>query len=219
MQTYLRLPGSLLVFHAPPFETFPLLKIFEKAAQRKGLLVNQVKTFHQRDGTPVYYIYEISHPGLDSYLQKGGFFWFREAEHWDDREGGNLDLKRGASLGKALGEFWGRQKTDFALYRFSIPRPISDAHLYVRYAFEGPPIRQYHLYLDGKLTASVALSSTGGYGYTEGEWRLYAIGIGGLARGDHELKIAPASGDQVVNLDYFYICAGECWLDSAATPR
>jgi 4-amino-4-deoxy-L-arabinose transferase-like glycosyltransferase len=219
MQSYLRLPSSLLVFHAPPFETFPLLEIFEKSARRTGLLVNQVKTFHQRDGAPVYYIYEISHSGLNSYLQKGGFFWFREAEYWDDRAGGNLDLKQGASRGKALGDFWGRQQTDFALYRFSIPRPISDVHLYIRYAFEGTPFRQYHLYLDGKLAATFALSTTGGYGYTEREWRLYDLGIGGLARGDHELKIVPASGDQVVNLDYFYICEGEFWLDSSPPPR
>ena len=219
MQPYLRMPNAVMVFHAPPFETFPLLESFQKAAQQKGMIVNPVKTFFHRDGTPVYRLIEISYPGLNSYLQKGTISYFREAEDWDERAGGNLDLKQGASRGKALGVYWGKQQTDFALYRFSLPRQISDAHIYFRYAFEGSSFQQYRLYLDGNLTATFDLAYTGGFGYAASEWRLYGLRCGTLAPGTHELKIAPAGSDQVVNLDYFCICEGEFLLDFPPPAR
>ncbi len=209
LERYLGLIKSTLVFHAPPFESSPLLEFFHRSLPQLGLAADHVKTFYQRNGEPVYHLYEIVHPDLNAYVQNGGVFYFREAENWDEREGGNLDLKQGASLGKALGDFWGRQKTDYVLYRLSLPRRISDAHIYIRYAFEGAPFRQYDLFIDGKRASTIVLPATGGYGYEQLEWKLYGLKLGSLAEGSHELKLTPVSDDQVVNLDYLYLSEGE----------
>jgi hypothetical protein len=219
LRPYLRLQNSILVFHAPAFESFPMLKCFQRALQQQGLMASLVKTFYQRDGTAIYYLYEIWHPELNSYFRKGGFFYFREAEDWDLRAGGDIDLKQGASQGRALGNFWGRRQSDFALYRFLLPRELSDVHIFFRYAFEGASFQQYNIFIDGNRVTTLALPATRGYGYTEQEWLLYGIKLGSLSPGTHELKIAPALNDQVVNLDYFYLCEGEFWLDSPAVPR
>jgi hypothetical protein len=219
LRPYLRLQNSVLVFHAPAFESFPLLECFQRALQSQGLTASLMKTFYQRDGTAIYYLYEVSHPELNSRIREGKFFYFREAEDWDSCGGGSIDLKKGASQGRALGNYWGRRESDFALYRFSLPRQISDAHVFLRYAFEGAPFHQFNLYIDGNLAATFALPTTRGFGYTEQEWLLYSIKLGSLSPGAHELKIAPASKDQVVNVDYFYLSEGEFWLDSPPAPR
>jgi hypothetical protein len=216
IERYLRLNKSTLVFHAPPFESSPLLEFFNRSLPQLGLAAEHVRTFYQRDGEPVYYLYEIVHPDLNTYVQNGGIFYFHEAEDWDDRAGGNLDFKQGASAGKALGDFWGRQITDYVVYRFSLPQQISDAHIYIRYAFEGVPFRQYNLFIDGKLASTIVLPATGGFGYEQLEWRLYGLKIDSLAAGSHELKITPVSNDQVVNLDYIYLCEGAFRLDLPA---
>jgi len=208
LKPYLTQPGSLLVFHAPAFETYPLLSFFQQTVNTLGLAADLVKTFRQRDGQPIFYLYEVPPKGTKAYLREGKYFYFREAEQWSSRNGGDLDRKQGASGGRALGNYWGRNATDAVTYRFSLPREVSDAHLFLRYAFEGVSNQQYLLYVDGSYAATMTLPATGGYGYSEKEWRLHGFGFGALAPGTHEFKITPAASGQIVNLDYFYICEG-----------
>ena len=59
MHAYLTRPKSLLVFHAPGYEVVPMLQFFERALQRYNLEARKVATFHQRDGQPVYLLYEV----------------------------------------------------------------------------------------------------------------------------------------------------------------
>jgi 4-amino-4-deoxy-L-arabinose transferase-like glycosyltransferase len=40
------------------------------------------------------------------------------------------------------------------------------------------------------------------------------IKVCSIGPGTHELKLAPAVEGQAVNLDYFYLCEGEHWLDT-----
>jgi hypothetical protein len=155
-------------------------------------------------------------PEVEAYLKKGNFFYLREAEQWDAKSGGELDLKEGASRNQALGLFWGENLSDFTLYRFTAPRRLADVRFYVRYAFEGQGTHQYNIFLDANFVDSLVLPPTPGYGYTPKEWRLAETRLGDIGAGPHELKIAPARDYQIVNLDYFYLCEGEFQFDTVS---
>jgi hypothetical protein len=42
--------------------------------------------------------------------------------------------------------------------------------------------------------------------------------LGSLEGGAHELTVRPAKPDQVVNLDYWYLCEGRFKPDSSPAP-
>lgn len=216
MQPLLAGIGTLLVFHIPPFETYPLYNLFKLALGRYSLEGRLVKTFCQKDGRPIYAVYEVVRPEVEAYLKKGNFFYLREAEQWDAKSGGELDLKEGASRNQALGLFWGENLSDFTLYRFTAPRRLADVRFYVLYAFEGQGTHQYNIFLDANFVDSLVLPPTPGYGYTPKEWRLAETRLGDIGAGPHELKIAPARDYQIVNLDYFYLCEGEFQFDTVS---
>ncbi len=211
--------NSFFVFHAPPVESFPLFDAFRLALDRYGVEAQPIRTFYQRDGRPIYLVYRVLRHEIENLSQGGRFFYLREAEEFDAKSGGGLDLKRGASRNKALGNFWGGQVTDFVVYRFSLPRRISHSYLYLRYAFQGDKPRQYNLFIDGNFIETFSLRPTPGFGYSSGEWRLYGIRIGALDSGSHELRLTPAVAGEFVNLDYFYLCEGEFWFDPVSAPR
>ncbi len=211
--------NSYLVFHAPPLESFPVFEAFRLALDRYGRDALPVKTFYQRDGRPIYVVYKALRHDVQNLSQEGRFFYLREAEEFDAKSGGGLDLKQGASGNKALGNFWGGQVSDFLMYRFALPRSISHVYLCLRYAFQGDKPRQYYLFLDDNFIETFSLRPTPGFGYSSREWRLYAVRIGALDLGSHELKLTPAAEGQFVNLDYFYLCEGEFWFDPNSAAR
>lgn len=202
-------PEVLLVSHVPPFETHPSYEFVKRAPARHGLETRPVKTFYQRDGRPIYVVQEVVREEIEDHAERGSFSYLREAEEWDGKSGGALDLKPAASRARALGSFWGRSAADFALYRFEAPRTLKNLHLYLRYAFEGERAQRYYLTVDGELADILTLPPTGGYGYGAGEWRIAHSRLGVLGPGLHELRIAPAGDSQIVNLDYFCLCEGE----------
>jgi 4-amino-4-deoxy-L-arabinose transferase-like glycosyltransferase len=60
MHAYLTRPKSIFVFHAPAYEIVPMLELFERTLERYKLIARKVATFYQRDGQPVYLLYEVS---------------------------------------------------------------------------------------------------------------------------------------------------------------
>jgi len=219
MKPFLKGGNTLLVFHAPPFETYSTLKFFRSALDRYGLEGRPVKTFYQRDGRPIYVVWEILGPEVETRLSEKRFFYLREAEDFDALSGGGQDLKQGASRNEALGNFWGKKLSDFVVYRFSVPRKTANVRLYLRYAFSGQDPQQYNLFLDGDFIDSFGLPPSRGFGYSADEWKLSTIKLGWLGPGNHELKLAPGVEEQVVNLDYFYLSEGELWIDTKSPVR
>jgi 4-amino-4-deoxy-L-arabinose transferase-like glycosyltransferase len=59
MHPILMRSNSYLVFHAPPFEAFPIHTIFQRALDQYNLQGTLIKTFYQRNGQPVFWVYEI----------------------------------------------------------------------------------------------------------------------------------------------------------------
>ncbi|MGD0102015.1 MAG: hypothetical protein ABSC60_16885 [Acidobacteriota bacterium] len=132
----------------------------------------------------------------------------REGEDFDAKSGGSLDMKDGASNKKTLGNFWGRRTKDFVSYKFTLPRDVADAYVYLRYAFEDHNPHEYYLLLDGNFIDTFTMPSTQGFGYTADQWKTFGIRLGNLGRGIHELKFKPGGQHQLLNLDYWYLCEG-----------
>lgn len=212
MEPWLSRLDPFWVFHIPPFESRPLLQAFRQSLAQHGLQGRILRTFYQRDGRPIYLVYEIVGPKPEPHQQKGRFFYLREGESFDAKSGGDLDLKEGASQKKALGNLWGRRPEDFASYKFALPHALSNVHLYLRYAFENPSPQQYYLFLDGNFADTLTIPPTSGFGYTPEQWKTFETSLGEMPEGTHELTLRPAKADQVLNLDYFCLCEGEFHL-------
>ena len=193
----------LLIFHAPPFGNQLFLDAYRNVVDRNHLQAVVKKAFFQRDGRPVYLVYETVQPTPGS--QEKDIHYRREAEDFSAKSGGGIDPKAGASFETALGNFWGRQQQDFASYSFTLAGAVSEARFYLRYAFAEPGEQSYYLFLDGTYFRTITLQSSYGFGYTAEEWRIFETGLGYLSRGIHELRIMPVRNNQVVNLDYFII--------------
>jgi len=209
LESVLTRNNTYFVFHVPSFESKPLLHAFKQVLAKHNLHGRILRTFYQRDSRPIYIVFEIVRPTLEAYAQRGGFYYIREGEDFDDKSGGSLDSKNGASNKKALGSFWGRQLEHFVSYRFTLPRNIADAHLYLRYAFEDINPHEYYLLLDGNFIDTFTMPATRGYGYTAEEWQTFELRLGDLAKGIHELKLKPAKQHQLLNLDHWYLCEGQ----------
>jgi 4-amino-4-deoxy-L-arabinose transferase-like glycosyltransferase len=97
---------ALLVFYAPPLGDKLLFDAFKKSVERNHLQARLRKTFFQRDGRPVYLVYQTLHAAQEAYTKQTHHR--REAEDFGGKAGGGIDFKAGASCGAALGNFWGR---------------------------------------------------------------------------------------------------------------
>jgi hypothetical protein len=62
MQEILASGGSTLVFHTATFESYHLVEWFKRAREQQGWSVHLVKTFHQRDGQPIYLLFDPDIP-------------------------------------------------------------------------------------------------------------------------------------------------------------
>jgi hypothetical protein len=196
--------NSYLVFRVPPLGSDELLSAYKMELSRQHREAHLVKVFYQRDGQPVYLVYAENSAVLGS-SDGSGYTYMREAENYDAKAGGSLDMKPGASNGKALGNFWGLQPEDFASYSFTIPRAVPEAHLYLRYAYQNPGPQRYYLFLDGRFADVITLPSSHGYGYTSEQWNVFETRLGSISSGVHELKIKTAAKEQIINLDYWVL--------------
>jgi hypothetical protein len=129
--------------------------------------------------------------------------FYSEAEDFREKSGGDIDFKAGASKGKCLGERWGEKPTDYAKYSIELGDTSEATLLVLRAAIEGTLPQSYDVYIDGNIVRTATLSPTGGYGYTESEWKCFSIPLGRVTKGAHDLTIKPAKGGLIVNIDCF----------------
>jgi hypothetical protein len=127
--------------------------------------------------------------------------YYAEAEDFKDKAGGDIDLKNGASKQKCLGMRWGQNPTDFASYPFELDDASSSTLLVLRVAFEGDKPQSYDVLIDGTAIRTATVEPTGGFGYSEKEWKCYSVPLGQVTKGPHTLTIKPSRAWQVINID------------------
>ncbi|MDM7995332.1 MAG: hypothetical protein QUT30_06570 [Acidobacteriota bacterium] len=127
--------------------------------------------------------------------------FYIEGEDFEDKSGGALDYKEAAYGKKCLGMRWGEKQTDFAEYILNLENPIESALLVVRVAIEDSKPLRYDILLNDRVVQSTDWGPTGGYGYTEKEWKCYSIPMGRMEKGKSSLKIRPSRQGGIVNID------------------
>jgi len=128
-------------------------------------------------------------------------FLYIEGEDFQAKSGGALDYKEAAYGKKCLGMRWGEKQTDFVDYTLNLQNPIETALLVARVAIEDSKPLRYEIALNDRVVYSAEWEPTGGYGYTENEWRCYSVPIGRIEKGKSSLKIRPARNGGIVNID------------------
>jgi hypothetical protein len=97
------------------------------------------------------------------------------------KSGGAVDAKSAASQGYALGMYWGKNQSDFAVYSFKLDRDADAVMLEMRFPEPG------HSPIMFSLTARfqmVMLKPTGGFGFQNSEWQLDSVLLGGISEGN-----------------------------------
>lgn len=203
---HLKDANNRYLFYADEFASFRRYDAFERIVREADKTIQLEKTFYQRDGRPVYYLYRVMTPGQ-------AYSLWKEGEDYEAALGSKgEDYKGAASNGRCLGMGWGKEASHFALYRVQILKDIPHASIYLRYAHPDDRARQLNIYLDGELIGqrpSVILPGSGGWGYEEGEWAVMGLPIGQLSGGEHWIKIQPDGDHNEINLDGFYIQGAE----------
>jgi hypothetical protein len=198
---YLKDPHNLYLFHAEEFASFKRYGAFERIVREANKVIQLERTFYQRDGTLVYYLYRVITPGLDYSLWK-------EGEDGVGVGGEGEDYKAGASNGQCLGMGWGEEASHFALYKIHVAEDIPDAYVYLRYAHADDSAKRLNVYFDDKLVGtkpSLVLPGSGGWGYEESEWALMGLSLGRVTSGEHWIKLQPDGDHNAINVDGFYI--------------
>ena len=129
--------------------------------------------------------------------------YYGEAENFKEKSGGDIDLKGGASKQKCLGNRWGTNPTDFANYNIDLEETSESTLLVIRAAFDAAKPQSYDVLIDGSTVRTATFDPTGGWGYTEKEWKCFSVPLGRIAKGPHTLTIKPVKDWQVVNIDCF----------------
>lgn len=205
----LRRPGTWLVFHDPACETYPGLRVFEQVLAAEGRKRRLIRELDDRQGRPVYWIYEVETPELDRYKGAGGQWVWREAEDWRGKSRGGLDFPQGASLGRALGMRWGSRFGDWVGYEFDLERPMRHAKFLLRYVQQGNAGRRLRVEWDGPYGGTLVLEQSAGNGARAEDWRTTALEMGGLPLGKHNLRITNETAGKGILLDCWVISEGE----------
>jgi len=195
-------PNNLYLFHAEEFTSFKRYDAFERIVREADKVIQLERTFYQRDGRLVYYLYRVTTLGQ-------GYSLWKEGEDYEANFGSKSeDFKGGASNGKCLGMGWGSEASHFAVYRVFVAEDIPKAYIRLRYAHPDNRAKKLNLYLDGKLVGtkpSIVLPGSGGWGYEGSEWATMSLFIGRLDSGEHWIEIQPDGDNNTVNIDGFYI--------------
>ena len=128
-------------------------------------------------------------------------YLYIEAENYREKSGGDLDYKDGAHGKKCLGMRWGEKQSDYVIYDVNLESTLESALLVMRVAIDSRNPQTYEILLDDEILQAAKLDPTGGYGYTEKEWRCYSIPLGPITHGRHVLKIRPSERGGIVNVD------------------
>jgi 4-amino-4-deoxy-L-arabinose transferase-like glycosyltransferase len=205
----LRRPGTWLIFHDPACETYPALRIFERVLAAEGGTRRLIRELDDRQGRPVFWIYEVELPELSRYRAAGGLWVWHEAEDWQGISRGGWDFPQGASLGRALGMRWGRRLGDWAQYDFALARPLHEARFLLRYVQQGCAGRRLRVEWDGQHEGDLWLEPCAGNGNRTEDWQMAALKMGILPLGKHRLQIINQTAGNGISLDCWVISEGE----------
>lgn len=199
-------PNNLYLFHSAQFAAFRRYEAFETVVRQANKAIQLERTFYQRDGTPVYYLYRVTTPGR-------AYSLWQEGEDYEASFGNKSeDFKEGASNGKCLGMWWGSEASHFASYKIHVAEDIPEAYIYLRYAHADDNTKKLNVYFDGELVGtkpSIELPGSGGWGYEESEWALMGLSLGRVASGEHWIELQPDGDHNAINVDGFYIGRAE----------
>lgn len=95
----------------------------------------------------------------------------------------------------------GETLTDFVTYGVVFEEPSESTVLVIRAAFDNPFPQSYEVLIDGRIIQTAILNPTGGYGYTEKEWKCFSVDLGRIAKGSHALSIRPSKAGEILNID------------------
>jgi hypothetical protein len=136
------------------------------------------------------------------------YVW-QEGESFLSQSGSEaIDFKAPASKGQCLGMGWGGSKGDFVEYKVAVPRDLTSATMFIRYAREGQTDAALNVYLNGKLVGnspSMNLPPTGGWGYEADEWAYQELSLGPVEEGEYKVKFVSQMDGGIVNIDGFFI--------------
>jgi 4-amino-4-deoxy-L-arabinose transferase-like glycosyltransferase len=206
---YLLNPSNWFVFHYSPHETYAGLEDFKNALGLYSQEPYLIQSFFQRDGKPIYFVCGILHPELDTFLELGNYFYFREAEEYDRVSGGKSFSNGTASQMRSLGPSWGTRQSDFAAYRWEAGRRIADAFLTIRYASSACQSRpQVSVEMDGRPAAILNLDCRADAIPGTEEWTTGRCALGPIEPGSHDLSFHPLGNNEPIRMDFFYIASG-----------
>ena len=141
-------------------------------------------------------------------LPPENYVW-QEGESFLSQTGSEAkDVKAPASNDQCLGMGWGGGKGDCVEYEVAVPRDLSSAVLFLRYAREGQTDAALDVYLDDQLVGgspSLSLPPTGGWGYEADEWAYRELPLGAVEEGKHRLKFVSRVDGGGINIDGFFI--------------
>jgi hypothetical protein len=129
--------------------------------------------------------------------------YFGEAEEFTEKAGGDIDLKGGASKGKCLGSRWGERLSDYAAYSFELAQPSESTVLVLKTAFDGTKPNPYEVLVDGTAVKAFEIGPSGGFGYSESEWKTTSVALDSIAQGRHTLTLKPGRAGAIINIDCY----------------
>jgi 4-amino-4-deoxy-L-arabinose transferase-like glycosyltransferase len=205
---WVRRPGCWLVFHDPSCQTMESLAAFERVLAQEGLRRRLVREFDDRQGRPVYWVYEVEHPAWEADRGVGKAWLLREAEEWTQKQGGGLEFPLAASMRRALGRRWGTQAGDWAEYEFHLEAGLKNTEFRLRYLASGGSQR-LRVRLNGALRGEILVGGGGGNGEQAVQWVTGRLGLGVVPAGPNCLRLEAVTAAAAMRLDCWSLTAPE----------
>ncbi|MDD4736940.1 MAG: glucoamylase family protein, partial [Kiritimatiellae bacterium] len=181
---------------------------------RKGTLWNKTIRLGYIPAGPFKLTFEVATGGRPVNLDKlsvwTGRDYYREMEHYDAQYGSSgTDDKLHASQGQVLGNSWGAEAGDEAVYSNIVFRsPLTNALLRLCYAQNTEPGARVRVYWNNVDMGLLLLPPTGGWlDYYAADSTVANFPLGTLPEGTNVLKFVALEGSCAVNLDWFQIAA------------
>ncbi len=210
--------GSYYVFHHPRFGQDGSLGLFERVVLDNGLIARVVQTFFQRNGEPIYVVYEVLPTEAEALLRSGRFYQRWEAEGLK-RNGGGIERDDGASHGTILGNSWGGSTADSVFFDLDSARALTDAHLRLRFDREANTSIEYQVEIDGRTVATFTLPPTRPLRNYRRNWSYSQVSLGDIPAGHHQVRFHPARDNSPVLIDTITITEGPAPAPSELTNQ
>lgn len=132
--------------------------------------------------------------------------WF-ESEDYAAQQGSKAafySMPKTASGNRIVDNDWGRDRGDFLRYRVDIPHACARLFVTVRFARASAGPAQIDCMLGDRM-ARVAFPSTGGWGFSNDQWRYGEIRFAGVPAGEHLLELRSTTAGSNLNTDGFFL--------------